>query len=247
MLNNYNEIDNVFFTDGYQLARQYLKIINKENIHRLTTALYENIDLLLIAFRNRIEKENMQVTCHKSCDYCCSQAVFSNQREVCYLVDYLRKNLSPKELIQLRKRAEQKTDKTKKLSFEKKLFLKHNCPLLIDHICIAYPARPLACRIYLSMDLQSCKRYYFMPEDKSSIAKLYKFPLHAGRMMNQGISQYITEQGINSNTLSLELALVEAFKSESPTSAWLNGEEIFTKPQLSEEELGKLSDFELNQ
>ena len=57
----------------------------------------------------------------------------------------------------------EKNEKTSKLTEKEVLNYKQPCPLLKDGSCTVYPARPLACRIYLSMKVDSCYQFYMHP------------------------------------------------------------------------------------
>jgi hypothetical protein len=62
----------------------------------------------------------------------------------------------------------------------------------------------MACRIYLSFSLSSCKRDHERPTGRKYIPELFEFPLLAGRMLNEGFVAYLKQSGIQSSELPLE-------------------------------------------
>jgi hypothetical protein len=84
---------------------------------------------------------------------------------------------------------------------------KSACPLLEDGACIAYAARPMACRIYLSTSVESCRRFYDDPGDAVNYPALLEFPLRAGRMLNEGFVAAFRQHGYPSSEVRMEEGL----------------------------------------
>ncbi len=241
------EIDNIFYNDGYKLAENILKdFISAGGLLRLTQSLYENIDELLSIFETRVNQENKKIDCKKSCHWCCTQAVFINPREALYIADYLKSNFDDLALSDNQSNISKKYKNTKSLSLKEQLTYKEDCPFLIEKNCSIYPARPMACRIYLSMSLPSCKANYDNPESEKIFAKLYDFPLHAGRMLNQGSSTFIRKKNIEMPALSLEAGMEYILNNGNAIELWLRKEKGFPIPDFSEEEWDNLDKFQMN-
>jgi Fe-S-cluster containining protein len=206
---SYEEIDTIFFDDGYRLAREIIgKEISNEKFILLTKALYENIDKLIDAFSLRVNQSDRRIDCKKACSWCCSQMVFANEWESEYLRRFMKKRFTGEKIAEIKIRAENKNQITREPG--KKLVLKTRiqCPFLEQNICSIYPARPMACRIYLSEDVDSCIHEFSNPEDDENYARLYDFPLHAGRKMNEGIAAYLEELGMEVIEFRLEEAIL---------------------------------------
>jgi Fe-S-cluster containining protein len=116
--------------------------------------------------------------------------------------------LNAEQLERVRYRAAEKHAYTSGLSTEKKLHHKQSCPLLEHDACVAYAARPVACRIYLSMNVDSCKYEFTNPSDQSAFPQLYKLPLQAGRKLNEGFAAGLRENGIKTEEHTLEKGLL---------------------------------------
>jgi len=96
-----------------------------------------------MAFERLIRKER-QPTCQPSCDHCCYHPLEISLFEAIPLYRYLvqRGRWTPSFVKTLQQHAEQ-------VQFQMAsvwLLTRIPCPLLVDHRCSAYEARPLACR-----------------------------------------------------------------------------------------------------
>ena len=94
------------------------------------------------------------------------------------------------------------------LSEPELLNAKFPCPLLENGACLAYSARPMACRIYLSSDVKSCLRFFKEPGDIDSIPALLNLPLRAGKMMNEGFKAALKASGYETKEYRIEEKLV---------------------------------------
>jgi len=209
MPHSYEEIDSIFFKDGYELAKMIVgSDTSLEKLILLTRTMYDNIDQLIDSFTGRLRKDEQTLDCKKGCSWCCTQPVFTNEWEVAYLRQFMRKRFTGDKLVELKRKAEQKNKVVAGLPEEKILKNRIPCPLLHENVCSVYPARPMACRIYLSSDLDSCIEEFRNPTNDKYFAKLYEFPFHAGRKMNEGAAKWLEEQGLEIKELRLEEGVI---------------------------------------
>ncbi|MFW5820427.1 MAG: YkgJ family cysteine cluster protein [Bacteroidota bacterium] len=209
---SYSQIDNIFYNDGYQLAERIIgKDKTKNKFRILTKALYENIDTLLDAFAFRIKQNNQEIHCKKACSWCCSQPVFTNDWEAEYLREFIKKSFNKEKISAIKKKAKNKNSIISKRNEKEILLARITCPLLENDICTVYSARPMACRIYLSSNLDSCIHEFNHPGDNKKYAQLYDFPFHAGRKMNEGIAAWIEGLGNEVREQRLEEILTDEF------------------------------------
>jgi Fe-S-cluster containining protein len=238
------EIDSIFFSDGYNLARKYLQEkITLENLLALSGNIYESIDGLMNSFISRCGKERKNVDCRKGCSICCCQAVLALPYEILFLFDHISKNLSGKEIQAVMERAYLRDKVTKRMKVMEFLHYKSPCPLLINDICIAYSARPMACRTYISSSREGCLNEYHNPADHDIFPDLYEFTIRAGRMINEGICAYLTEKKLLSAEWQIESMLITAFETKDSFDRWISGENIFYKRNYSDEEIFWLNNF----
>ncbi|MBN1821772.1 MAG: YkgJ family cysteine cluster protein [Prolixibacteraceae bacterium] len=199
----------VFYSDGFKIGMEIVEEgISVESILKSTTKIYENIDALNDAVLSLAEKENTTVFCKKGCFLCCYQPVYALTHEVIYLKEFIKTNFPEAEIRKIYNRARDKELKTGKLNEENLLNSKYPCPLLVDGACSAYKARPMACRIYLSLSFKSCEKFYEYPEDKTGFPQIMHFPLQAGRMMNEGYKAALKQAGWKSQEFRIEEGLL---------------------------------------
>ncbi len=215
---NYSEYDRLFYKDGYRLGEEASEgIPDEKRLFDAITTMYQTMDGLIESLLAMGKKQGVTVDCQKGCSWCCYQPVFANSYELNYLASYIKKTFSPYDLENAYQLAKEKDEKTSKFSGKEVLNYKHACPLLKNGACSAYPARPLACRIYLSMKVESCLQFYYHPENTESYPALLDFPLRAGRMMNEGFFAALKENGQFSKELRLEEGLVRFLKTGEET------------------------------
>lgn len=206
---SYDEIDNIFFKDGYELAKRIVgSDTGRERLILLTRNMYDNMDQLIDSFTGRLIKDGQVLDCKKGCSWCCTQPVFTNEWEVAYLRKFMRKRFTGDKIVELKTKALQKNEEVSEMPDEQVLKNRIPCPLLHENVCSVYPARPMACRIYLSSDVDSCIEEFRNPTNDKSFAKLYDFPIHAGRKMNEGAAKWLEEQGLVIKELRLEEGIV---------------------------------------
>jgi Fe-S-cluster containining protein len=205
---HFSENDRIFYADGYRLAQTAIEPdLSNETLFAGIDALYASIDGLnesIIALANR---QNKDVACYNGCHWCCHQAVFANSYELHYLAEKIRSKFAEVELSGLAERIKKKSAKTATLTEEEVLKFKSPCPLLINGSCSAYEARPMACRIYLSTQLETCLEFYQHPENDANYPALIDFPLRAGQMMNEGFRAALKEIGVETAEFRLETGL----------------------------------------
>ncbi|MCL3779370.1 hypothetical protein EMN47_03110 [Prolixibacteraceae bacterium JC049] len=209
-MSNYpkTEHERMLFADGYRLGLSVIENgFNKEKLFDAQRRMYENIDALIESLLQHARKQNIAIDCKARCEFCCHQAVFANSVEIDYLARHIKKQLPNNQQRTIAKKAKQKYQLTEQLGSKAVLNLKHKCPLLFDGKCTAYEARPMACRIYLSMKLSTCQRFFEQPDDKNNYPALLEFPLMAGRMMNEGFLAALKTENIECAELKLEHGL----------------------------------------
>jgi Fe-S-cluster containining protein len=199
------EIRRIFYRDGYRLAHQHLdKELSAAQLKTAVARLYQSVDELLDSFLERSAAAGAPAGCKKGCAWCCYQEVFAVTHEFLFLRDFALRKLSEKENKDILERAREKVMLTMNKPLEEQLRVRHACPFLREGCCMAYEARPMACRIYLSSSVASCKREHDQPGDRKNIPELYEFPLIAGRMLNEGFVAYLRQVGLQTSELPIE-------------------------------------------
>ncbi len=203
------QIDRAFYSDGYKLGTSaVVPEITQQSLFAAMQKMYATIDGLIDSLIKFARKQNQGVDCKKGCDWCCYQPVFALSYEMEYLNDFLKKKFNEQSRKEIRSRAERKNNKLKPLSEKDLLHSKFPCPLLADGACIAYEARPMACRIYLSSNVNSCISFFNNPADEKNFPALLDFPMRAGRMMNEGFKAALKTGSLATQEFRIEEILL---------------------------------------
>ncbi|WP_372772930.1 YkgJ family cysteine cluster protein [Mangrovibacterium sp.] len=204
-LDNLTEHEKLFFDDGYRLGEQAAAAKSDEKAFlNCVQDAYLAIDGLIDSILAMAQKQDISVDCKKGCAFCCHQAVYANSYELHFLGNFINQNFSAEQKEQAKTLAHEKNKITSGLSDEDVLHYKSPCPLLKENACSAYRARPMACRIYLSMKLESCVEFYRHPDKPDNFPLLLDFPLTAGRMMNEGFIAALKKADIEVAEFRLE-------------------------------------------
>lgn len=228
----WQNFDETFFKDGYNLCDFFLSNgLTKENLLSAQKQLYKTIDELNDAFLKRTSAEGNPSECKMGCAYCCHQTVLATPYELLYLADFLKKKYPVATVSAMEAKAEEKALATRVLKIEKLLKHKQPCPLLhsTGGFCRAYQARPMACRIYLSQSVKSCKDDLDNPHNDSIFPQLFEMPLRAGRMMNEGFQARI-RKGRETNLQAFECTIEQGLLNALEPNAfenWVRGEKVF--------------------
>lgn len=215
------EIGKIFYRDGYRLANQYLGDgVTVEKLRLAIEAKYEAVDGLLEAFLARTASDGKAAECKKGCAFCCHQPVFAVSHEMLYLKEYISKQPGNKQQ-QFIDRAREKALLSLNKSLEEQQLITHACPFLEENACQIYEARPMACRIYLSSSMPSCKREYDKKGKNKQKPELYEFPLNAGRMLNEGFVSCLKQLGLKSIELPLEQGYSSLVTLDQDFESWV--------------------------
>ena len=216
------EIRKIFYRDGYRLAQQHLEsALSVAGLKRTVGAAYGAMDGLLEAFLKRSETEGRPAACRRGCAWCCHQAVFAVTHEQLYLKEYVQNHLPEEERSRILDRAREKSLLTLNRELEEQLKVRSACPFLREDNCSVYPARPMACRIYLSWSEKACRREHGQPGNKRYITELFEFPLTAGRMLNEGLVAYLKQRGMPSTELPLEQGYASVVTLDQSFASWI--------------------------
>ncbi len=230
----WDKFDELLFNDGFKIADTFLCAgFTVENIFAAQKVLYSSIDKLIESFLTRTETEGQPSECKKGCAYCCHQTVLAAPYELLYMASFLKRKYNENALESVRKKLHEKSVLSSGLKLDKLLKYKKPCPLLHStyNFCTAYQARPMACRIYLSASVESCKNDLKTPADDKVFPQLFDMPLRAGRMMNEGFQSRIRKGRISNLQVfenTIETGLLAALDNSAPDK-WLKGGAVFRK------------------
>lgn len=210
MEDNRKNIENAFYVDGFRLGMKVCDAgFNEDELFAALEEMYASVDSFIEMLSGFAAEQHQPVHCKKGCEWCCHQPVFALQYELDYLNHFVKVNCNENQKSELKRKAESKKNALGFKSETDLLNSKHPCPLLENGACTAYHARPLACRIYLSTNVDSCLAFYRRPEKAESIPALMDLLLRAGRMMNEGFKAALKNHGFTAKEFRIEEKLLE--------------------------------------
>jgi hypothetical protein len=166
------------------------------------------------------------IACVEGCAHCCHVKVLVTVPEVLHLVAALRASLDAAALEQLRARVVASHRKTRGMSTEQRALARLPCPLLEGARCLAYDARPLACRGASSLDATACARAFDHPDEDVGIP-IYKPQGQMTDALRSGLANGIAQSGLDPRLLELGAALMIALQQRTAGDEWASGRAAF--------------------
>ncbi len=218
--------EQIFIHDGFDVAFEIPDKPDKEEFTKHLHILFKQIDALTNSFVDNCRKENIPIDCKAGCAWCCYQPVFALTHELLVINEYMHKNLSKKDIEDIKKKTYAKYERTKGMDYDTILKVNHQCPFLIDNKCSVYPVRPLACRIYLSRNVNACIEKYNDPGDGKREMPLFGFIMDAGKNLNFGFVFGLKKKSILSKEAPLEWIMKGIFENPDSFAQFLAGKEL---------------------
>jgi Fe-S-cluster containining protein len=235
-----------FYHDAGAMAEKAFKSggISKFRLFDASHSFYAYLDGFLNQFEAFVKQQDQKIDCKQGCASCCFQTVFMSPFEAIYLAENIRKHLSPETQSDMKARVLQKKEATAKMTASEYLKYRHVCPLLDEKngSCTMHAYRPVACRIYLSENIESCLLQHENPGKDELFAKLYDLPLQVGRAYCEGLNQYFANKKLKVQEIKFEDALFVALENEKAAEEWIAGKALF-ETQYSEDDLALFDQF----
>ena len=195
---SFSDLEKAFYSDGYQLGMKAMECnLSQDSLLLSISEMYSAIDKLIDSVNELAKQQHHPIECKKGCNYCCHQPVFALDYEMQYLNSFIKKNFTKQKQAEFKTKAHNNRQKLSGISELEILNSKQPCPLLENESCSIYEARPMACRIYLSTNVNTCLKFFTAPENKSNFPALLELPMRVGRFMNEGFKSALKTNGIS--------------------------------------------------
>jgi Fe-S-cluster containining protein len=170
----------------------------------------------LTALYERTTPAHEAVVCRMGCSHCCTQTVSVTTAEALFVAAGLKARPELAEAV-LERDALLRSTPAAELG---RLY----CPLLVEHACGVYAARPLACHAFVSASLEACIAAFDrgeepqipMPQDNVTF-------LYTCRMMLMAALRLI---GVDDSAYELKPALAGVLRTPDAERRYLAGEPI---------------------
>lgn len=171
------------------------------------------------------------IMCRAGCSHCCHIRVLVTPPEVILLSQFIRDTFSEDELHKLMERLTVADSITHGMSDDEHGSAHVRCPLLVNDRCSVYAARPLECRGYVSMDVESCRNTFNNYADWDVPVFLPQYSIY--KHVQAGLIFAWQAVDIRVELLELTAALHIALQSPNFVQRWLGGEDVFEAATLS--------------
>ncbi|MDH5572143.1 MAG: YkgJ family cysteine cluster protein [Gammaproteobacteria bacterium] len=174
-----------------------------------------------------IAKSNKTLACHSGCAHCCYLRVHIFAFEAILIHDYINHSVSKRDRKQIIDNIKINASTISSMTSEEHLLTNIKCPMLIKEKCIIYPARPLACNQYHSIEIEDCNMSFMRPTDKSLTIRVIPELKQFYDITIKAISEAYTKSGHDNSRNELSTSLVKIFENPSLVEKWHQGEIIF--------------------
>ncbi len=166
-----------------------------------------------------------KIACHAGCHWCCHMKVSLTAPEIFAVVEYLESGVSERTREQIKARTAELSQDPRIFSPDAKVEARIPCAMLSEQgACLVYPARPLACRGYNSLDAESCRRSL---DDDLEIVEWNEPLVRDSAAVALGLLAGIEDAGLPAELLELTSGLHIALSEPNALQRWLAGDAVF--------------------
>ncbi len=163
--------------------------------------------------------------CGPGCAACCHAKIAVTPLEALYVADYMRENMADDQLNEIRDRVAEIASHNQGKSIEGWYSAQIDCALLdSDGCCTVYSARPVRCRGWCSLSEERCGA----ASKSGSAAATIPLDSHSytvGEGVAAGISQGVSDMGLDGTFYELHSALLVALDTPDAAGRWSRGEQ----------------------
>ncbi|WP_320170499.1 YkgJ family cysteine cluster protein [Maridesulfovibrio sp.] len=201
-------------------------------------ALYEIVRASLDVFDSMLAELVLDppMDCKRGCIYCCVNQVSLTPPEALFLGFHLLETRTPQQLLELHARARTLSESLKGKSRQEIGMTRHLYPCLFmeNGTCSIYPARPLVCRGWNSVNAQMCKH---SNQSGDALAPIENHPLPRllAASVQTGLLQGARDLGLETGFLLLTRAVLLLLEGGAEhgvmncTTDWLEGRPFFAR------------------
>lgn len=164
---------------------------------------------------NQLERlrDEGRLGCAAGCSHCCNLEVNASFPELARLRGFVEERFSPEERAALLERLRTHRPGSP-------------CALLVDGLCSAYEARPLACRGWNSADSEACRLAALAPSRAPTIP-VHRKVRDTALALAESLRDAAADRGLDSAALDLRLGLLGLLEGgEEAVERWLDGERL---------------------
>jgi hypothetical protein len=195
------------------------------------TALVAKADRHFEATFEQLRQKGAPIACKSGCSFCCHLRVTVTAPEAIALFRYLRSQIPASRAQQIEQRVLANAEQIAQMTQEQHWSTNVKCAFLVDGVCSAYHARPLACALHHSLDVDACEQAFENPADHSmGIRKLNVIEDTMGAT-HAGLKQALGELELNHAPMELHTAVAAILRDQSLIARWRSGRPLLKPPK----------------
>jgi Fe-S-cluster containining protein len=187
------------------------------------------------------QEEASPIACRGGCASCCTIRVTATAPEILNIARFIRTFSDPVSSDLVRKiiagdRATRNLDQFQRMKSSLV------CPLIENDLCLAYSARPLACRGHASYDEEACRDALNGGSSEVPVSALH---LTMRSLVQNAMQAALRDAGLAWGSYELNQALRLALCGETCEASWVAGIDVFAPASItdvSHEEMAKALD-----
>lgn len=163
-----------------------------------------------------------QLACRRGCDYCCHGYVSASAPQIFAAAAAIRRDGATAGTAPARVHA--LAERVRGVAWRARIAMREPCALLVDGACSIYATRPLACRGYVSLSVESCRRAFEQLTDEVLVPPAYA---NVRSALESALRAALKACGLPAVSYELTGALAKALADPDSEARWLNGEAVF--------------------
>jgi Fe-S-cluster containining protein len=209
-------------------ATQFIRDVTASTLKNGTdvdscTALVAKADRRFEATFEHLRKEGAPIACKSGCSFCCHLRVTVAPHEAIALFRHLRSQIPASLAQEIEQRVLANAAQIAQMTEEQHWSKNVKCAFLVDGTCSAYSARPMACALHHSLDVDACEDSYRNPADHSVGIRKLAVIEQTMAATQAGMKQALEELGLSAEPMELHTAVAAVLRDQSLIARWRSG------------------------
>jgi Fe-S-cluster containining protein len=187
------------------------------------TALVARADARFESTFDHLRKKGAPIACKSGCNFCCHLRVTVAPHEAIALFRYLKSQIPAAVAQEIEQRVLANAEQISRLTEEQHWSTNVKCAFLVDGACSAYRARPMACALHHSLDVDACEASYQNPADHSVGIRKLAVIENTMAATQEGTSRALEGLGLSDEPMELHTAVAALLRDPSLIARWRSG------------------------
>jgi len=187
------------------------------------TALVAKADRRFEATFAHLTKEGAPIACKPGCSFCCHLRVTVAPHEAIALFRHLKSQIPAALAQEIEERVLANAARIAHMTEEQHWSQNLKCAFLVEGTCSAYRARPMACALHHSLDVDACEASYENPADHSVGIRKLAVIEQTMAATGAGMKRALEGLGLSADPMELHIAVAAVLRDQSLIARWRSG------------------------